>query len=94
MPLVENHYKTRLKYENEKVTSYPSYSLQNEALVIFLILLKPKPSLTLLRTLYSFVRDSSFFVKLFHENIPTPSLYFFLKTMSHMTAMCTGFVFF
>ena len=35
--LIEIHYKTRLKYENEKVTSYPSYSLRNEALVIFLI---------------------------------------------------------
>ena len=60
----------------------------------FWILSKPKPSLTLLRTLYSFIHDNSFCVKLFHENVPTPSLYFFLITMSHMTTMCTCFVFF
>jgi hypothetical protein len=36
MLLMQNHKKTRFKYEKEKLSSEPSYSLQNEALVIFL----------------------------------------------------------
>jgi hypothetical protein len=39
MLLMQNRKKTRFKYEKEKVSSYPSYSLQNEALVIFVIFL-------------------------------------------------------
>jgi hypothetical protein len=37
MLLTENHEITRFKYENEKVISEPSYSIQNEAFVILLI---------------------------------------------------------
>jgi len=39
MLLTENHEITRFKYENEKVISEPSYSIQNEAFVILLIFL-------------------------------------------------------
>ena len=37
MILIQNRQIIRFRYENEKVSSDPSYSLQNEALVIFLI---------------------------------------------------------
>ena len=36
MLLIQNRQITRFRYENEKVSLDPSYSLQNEALVIFL----------------------------------------------------------
>lgn len=39
MILIQNRQITCFRYENEKVSSDPSYSLQNEALVIFLIFL-------------------------------------------------------
>lgn len=39
MLLIQNRQITRFRYENEKVSSDPSYSLQNEAMEIFLILL-------------------------------------------------------
>lgn len=37
MLLFQNRQITRFRYENEKVSSDPSYSLQNEAMEIFLI---------------------------------------------------------
>lgn len=37
MLLIQNRQITRFRYENEKVSSDPSYSLQNEAMEIFLI---------------------------------------------------------
>ena len=37
MHLIQNRQITRFRYENEKVSSDPSYSLQNEAMEIFLI---------------------------------------------------------
>ena len=40
MLLTENHEITRFEYENEKVISEPSYSIQNEAFVIFLNFIK------------------------------------------------------
>ena len=39
MVLTKIHEITRLKYENEKVISEPSYSFQKEAFVMFLIFL-------------------------------------------------------
>lgn len=39
MLLIQNRQITRFRYENEKVSSDPSYSLQNEAMEIFLIFL-------------------------------------------------------
>lgn len=67
MLLFQNRQITRFRYENEKVSSDPSYSLQNEAMEIFLIFLNyfdffsnPKPSLPILRTLKMFIGDSSF----------------------------------
>lgn len=39
MLLFQNRQITRFRYENEKVSSDPSYSLQNEAMEIFLIFL-------------------------------------------------------
>ena len=67
MLLFQNHQITRFRYENEKVSSDPSYSLQNEAMEIFLIFLNyfdffsnSKPSLPILRTLNMFIGDSSF----------------------------------
>jgi hypothetical protein len=39
MLLIQIRQITRFKYENEKVSSDPPYSLQDEALVIFLIYL-------------------------------------------------------
>ena len=67
MLLIQNRQITRFTYENEKVISAPSYSLQNEAMEIFLIFLNyfvflsnPKPSLPILRTLNMFIGDSSF----------------------------------
>lgn len=93
MLLIQNRQITRFRYENEKVSSDPSYSLQNEAMEIFLIFFEfffsnPKPSLPILRTLKMFIGDSSFLWRLFSWKWPTPSLYFFLITLSHMTAMC------
>lgn len=65
MLLIQNRQITRFRYENEKVSSDPSYSLQNEAMEIFLIFFEfffsnPKPSLPILRTLKMFIGDSSF----------------------------------
>ena len=67
MLLFQNRQITRFRYENEKVSSDSSYSLQNEAMEIFLIFLNffdffsnPKPSLPILRTLKMFIGDSSF----------------------------------
>ena len=66
MLLIQNREITRFRYENEKVSSDPSYSLQNEAMEIFLIFFyfdffsNPKPSLPILRTLKMFIGDSSF----------------------------------
>ena len=65
MLLIQNRQITRFRYENEKVSSDPSYSLQNEAMEIFLLFLiiffsNPKPSLPILRTLKMFIGDSSF----------------------------------
>jgi len=39
MLLIQNRQITRFRYENEKVSSDPSYSLENEAMEIFLIFL-------------------------------------------------------
>ena len=39
MLLIQNREITRFRYENEKVSSDPSYSLENEAMDIFLIFL-------------------------------------------------------
>ena len=39
MLLIHNRQITRFRYENEKVSSDPSYSLQNEAMEVFLIFL-------------------------------------------------------
>ena len=39
MLLFQNRQITRFRYENEKVSSDPSYSLENEAMEIFLIFL-------------------------------------------------------
>ena len=39
MLLFQNRQITRFRYENEKVSLDPSYSLQNEAMEIFLIFL-------------------------------------------------------
>ena len=39
MLLIQNRQITRFRYENEKVSSDPSYSLQNEAMEIFPIFL-------------------------------------------------------
>ena len=39
MLLIQNRQITHFRYENEKVSSDPSYSLQNEAMEIFLIFL-------------------------------------------------------
>lgn len=39
MLLIQNRQITRFRYENEKVSSDPSYSLGNEAMEIFLIIL-------------------------------------------------------
>ena len=65
MLLFQNRQITRFRYE--KVSSDPSYSLQNEAMEIFLIFFNyfdffsnPKPSLPILRTLKIFIGDSSF----------------------------------
>ena len=67
MLLIQNRQITRFRYENEKVSSDPSYLLQNEAMENFLIFFNyfeknsnPKPSLPILRTLKMFIGDSSF----------------------------------
>ena len=39
MILIQNRQITRFRYEKEKVSSDPSYSLENEAMEIFLIFL-------------------------------------------------------
>ena len=39
MLLIQNRQITRFRYENEKVSSDPSYSLENEAMEFFLIFL-------------------------------------------------------
>ena len=39
MLLIQNRQITRFRYENKKLSSDPSYSLQNEAMEIFLIFL-------------------------------------------------------
>ena len=95
MLLILNRQITRFRYENEKVSSDPSYSLQNEAMEIFLIFFElfwffsnPKPSLPILRTLKMFIGDSSFVWKLFSWKWPTPRLYFF----SHNLVTYDGYV--
>ena len=63
MLLIQNRQITRFRYENEKVSSDPSYSLENEAMEIFEFFdffSNPKPSLPILRTLNMFIGDSSF----------------------------------
>ena len=64
MLLIQNRQITRFRYENEKVSSDPSYSLENEAMEIFSdffdFFSNPKPSLPILRTLNMFLGDSSF----------------------------------
>ena len=96
MLLIQNRQITRSRYENEKLSSDPSFSLQNEAMEIFLIFLNyfdffsnPKPSLPILWTLNMSIGDSSFVWSLFHENDLHQVYIFFLITLSHMTAMCT-----
>ena len=58
MLLIQNRQITRFRYENEKVSSDPSYSLENEAMEIFSDFFEffeffsnPKPSLPILRTM-------------------------------------------
>ena len=64
MLLIQNRQITRFRYENEKVSSDPSYSLQNEAMEIFSdffdFFSNPKASLPIIRTLNMFIGDSSF----------------------------------
>ena len=67
MLLIQNRQITRFRYENEKVSSDPSYSLENEAMEIFSDFFEffdffsnPKSSLPIIRTLNMFIGDSSF----------------------------------